>query len=228
MALVRSTVMQLRRLPQNPRNWRPNILLFAGSPKRRPELVRLGFWLTRDRGILTVAEVWVGDLIELGAQVPEAEAALNQELKELGVAGFGEVEIVQTFPSGVLAIAQANGIAGIESNTVMFGWSSKPPRRATVLALIERLAKLGISSVIADAQPIDMSRRRRVIDIWWGGLQQNGDMLVLFGHLLSLNPEWRDAVVTVKNIATSDMMVERTRGLIEQVLRSARIRASCC
>ena len=225
VALVRSTVMQLRRLPQNPRNWRPNILLFSGSPKRRPDLVRLGSWLSRDRGILTVAEVWEGDLLELGPQVPAAEDALNRELEELGVAGFGEVEIVQSFPSGVLAIAQANGIAGIESNTVMFGWSRKPERRATVLAVIERLAQLGISSVIANAHPIDMSRRRRTIDIWWGGLQQNGDMLVLFGHLLSLNPEWRDAIITIKNVATSDMMMERTRGLIDQVLRSARIRA---
>jgi hypothetical protein len=226
VALVRSTVMQLRRLPENPRNWRPNILLFSGSPMRRSDLARLASWLTRDRGILTVSEVWEGDLVDLAPRVPEAEAALNRELEELGIPGFAEVEIVQSFPSGVLAIAQANGIAGIESNTVMFGWSGKPERRATVLHVIERLARLGTSSVIAAARPIDLtSRRRRTIDVWWGGLQQNGDMLVLFAHLLSLNPEWRDAIITIKNIATSDMMMERNQALIEQVLRSARIRA---
>jgi solute carrier family 12 (potassium/chloride transporter), member 4/6 len=225
VALVRSTVMQLRRLPQNPRNWRPNILLFAGSPRRRPELVRLGAWLTRDRGILTVAELWEGDLLDLGSKVPEAERALNAQLEELRIAGFGEVEIVPEFASGALAIAQANGIAGIESNTVMFGWSGKPERRATVLGVIERLSILGISSVISAAQPMDLAPRRRSIDVWWGGLQQNGDMLVLFAHLISLNPEWRDAEITIKNIATSDMMMERTRSLIDQIVRSARIRA---
>jgi potassium/chloride transporter 4/5/6 len=226
VALVRSTVMQLRRLPQNPRNWRPNILLFSGSPRRRPDLARLGSWLTRDRGILTVSEVWEGDFAELAPRVPEAEVALNQQLEELGIPGFGEIEIVQNFPSGVLAIAQANGIAGIESNTVMFGWSGKAERRATVLEVIERLSRLGVSAVIAAARPIDLSsRRRRRIDVWWGGLQQNGDMLVLFAHLVSLNPEWRDAIITIKNIATSDMMVERNRALIEQVIHSARIRA---
>jgi amino acid transporter len=226
VALVRSTVMQLRRLPENPRNWRPNILLFSGSPKRRTDLARLASWLTRDRGILTVSEVWEGDLADLASEVPDAERALNRELEELGIPGFAEVEVVQSFPSGVMAIAQANGIAGIESNTVMFGWSGKPERRTTVLGVIERLARLGISSTIAAARPIDLSsRRRRTIDVWWGGLQQNGDMLVLFAHLLSLNPEWRDAIITIKNIATSDMMVERNRALIEQVLRSARIRA---
>jgi hypothetical protein len=50
-------------------------------------------------------------------------------------------------------------------------------------------------------------------------------MLVLFAHLISLNPEWRDAKITIKNIATSDMMMERTRSLIDQIVRSARIRA---
>jgi amino acid transporter len=226
VALVRSTVMQLRRLPQNPRNWRPNILLFSGSPKRRPDLARLASWLTRDRGILTVSEVWEGDVEELAPRVPAAEQALNDELEELGIPGFAEVEIVRSFPTGVMSIAQANGIAGIESNTVMFGWSAKPERRATVLGLIDRLSRLGISSVIAAARPIDLSsRRRRTIDVWWGGLQENGDMLVLFAHLLSLNPEWRDSIITVKNIATSDMMMQRNRALIEQVIRSARIRA---
>jgi len=225
VALVRSTLMQLRRLPENPRNWRPTILLFAGKPRRRPDLVRLGSWLTRDRGILTVAEVWEGDLLEHAPNVPDAERALNRELEELGVAGFGEVEIVPRFADGVLAIAQANGIAGIDSNTVMFGWSRKPERRATVLGVIERLARLGISSIIADPRPIDPARRKRRVDVWWGGLQQNGDMLVLSAHLMSLNPEWRDATITIKNIATSDMMVERNRSLIEHVLRSARIRA---
>lgn len=225
VALVRSTVMQLRRLPQNPRNWRPNILLFSGSPMRRSDLARLAFWLTRDRGILTVSEVWEGDLQELASKVPAAEQALRRELEELGIPGFAEVEVVQSFPAGVMAIAQANGIAGIESNTVMFGWSGKPERRATALELIEGLARLGISSTIAVARPIDLSSRRRSIDVWWGGLQQNGDMLVLFAHLLALNPEWRDAIITIKNIATSEMMVERNRALIEQVLRSARIRA---
>ncbi len=225
VALIRSTVMQLRRLPQNPRNWRPNVLLFAGDITRRPELVRLASWLTRDRGILTVADLWVGDLLELGGAVPEAEQRLNRELEEMRIAAFGEVEIVPEFSNGALAVAQANGIAGIESNTAMFGWSTKPQRRADVLAVIERLATLGISSVICQPRPIDLSRRRRRIDIWWGGLQQNGDMLILFGHLLSLNPEWRDAAITIKSIATSEMMMERNRALLTRVLRSARIRA---
>ena len=50
-------------------------------------------------------------------------------------------------------------------------------------------------------------------------------MLALFAHLLSLNPEWRNAQITLKSIATSEMMIQRNRKLLEQVISSARIDA---
>ena len=225
MTLVRSTVLQLRRLPQDPRNWRPNILLFAGDVKRRPNLVRFANWLVQDRGILTVSDLVVGSIDELGTTVEARRAALNRDIDGLGIVAFGEVDIVASFADGAVAVAQANGIAGIASNTVMFGWSDKAERRADVLRIIERLAGLGISAVICDPHDLDLSPRRRRIDVWWGGLQQNGDMLALLAHLLSLDPAWRDAHITLKSIATSKMVLQRNEELLDTLMRTARIRA---
>ena len=50
-----------------------------------------------------------------------AGRALDADLEDLGVAAFGEVDVVEDFVEGALVVAQANGIAGIESNMVM-GW----------------------------------------------------------------------------------------------------------
>jgi amino acid transporter len=225
MTLVRSTVLQLRRLPQDPRNWRPNILLFAGDVNRRPNLVRFANWLVQDRGILTVADLVVGNIDELGTTVEVRRAALNRDIDGLGIVAFGEVDIVASFADGAVAVAQANGIAGIASNTVMFGWSDKAERRADVLRIIERLAGLGISAVICDPHDLDLGPRRRRIDVWWGGLQQNGDMLALLAHLLSLDPAWRDAHITLKSIATSEMVLQRNQALLDTLMRTARIRA---
>lgn len=224
MALVRSTVLQLRRLPEDPRNWRPNILLFAGDPRKRESLVRFAAWLVQDRGILTVSDLQVGVLEELGPSVRERTAALNRDLDEMGVVAFGEVDVVEDFSTGVIHVAQANGIAGISSNTVMFGWSDKTDRQADVLRIIERLASIGISAVICHPQDFS-SRKRRHIVVWWGGLQNNGDMLALLAHLISLNVEWRDAAITLKSIATSEMMMQRNRSLLERVIGAARIDA---
>ena len=226
-ALVRSTVLQLRRLPQDPRNWRPNILLFAGDVARRPNLVRIAAWLVHDRGLLTVVDMRVGSISELGNQVTEWQAQLNADLDRLGVAAFGEVDVVEDFVAGALVVAQANGIAGIESNLVMFGWTDKKERHADLLRIIEKLSKVGVSAVICHPNNLDVStRRKRRIDVWWGGLQANGDMLSLLAHLLSLNAEWRDANITIRSIATSEMTLERNQGLLERIIRTARISAT--
>ena len=224
MALVRSTVLQLRRLPEDPRNWRPNILLFAGDPRKRPALVRFASWLVHDRGILTVSDLHVGALEDLGPAVEERTATLNRDLDEMGVVAFGEVDVVEDFVNGVVNVAQANGIAGIASNTVMFGWSEKTDRQAEVLRIIERLATIGRSAIICHPRPLSTRKRRNIV-VWWGGLQNNGDMLALLAHLISLNPEWRNAKITFKSIATSDMMMQRNKKLLERVIGGARIDA---
>jgi amino acid transporter len=51
VSLVRSTVLQLRRLPEDPRNWRPNILMFTTDPDRDHATARFANWLVQDRGI---------------------------------------------------------------------------------------------------------------------------------------------------------------------------------
>ncbi|MDH5373874.1 MAG: hypothetical protein OEX97_13100, partial [Acidimicrobiia bacterium] len=195
-----------------------------GDPRKRAALVRFAAWLVHDRGILTVSDLHVGALEDVGPSVRERTETLNNDLDEMGVVAFGEVDVVDDFVSGVVTVAQANGIAGISSNTVMFGWSEKTDRQAEVLRIIERLATVGISAVICNPRPL-ATRKQRHIVVWWGGLQNNGDMLALLAHLISLNPEWRNATITLKSIATSEMMMQRNRSLLERVIGSARIDA---
>ncbi|MEX2279625.1 MAG: amino acid permease [Acidimicrobiia bacterium] len=226
MSLVRSTVIQLSRLPSDPRNWRPNILLFAGDVDKRAGLVRYADWLVQDRGILTVAKLIEGDIGTLAKTKDRVKAELITELEQLGVVGFPEVDIVDDFVAGVVSVAQANGIAGIDSNMVMFGWSDKPDRQENVLRVIEKLALLGKSAVIGAVKQPRPNMERGTIHVWWGGLEQNGDLLVLLAHLLSQNPEWRGSEIVINSIATSEMVRERTTRLLSELTAGARIDAT--
>ena len=225
MSLVRSTAIQLSRLPSDPRNWRPNILLFAGDVEKRAGLVRYAAWLVQDRGILTVSKLLSGDIEHLAQQRESDTAELIDELDRLGVIGFPEVDIVEDFEDGVVSVAQANGIAGIESNTIMFGWSDKPDRQENVLRAVERLASLGKSVVIGRIESLGWHRNPKQISVWWGGLEQNGDLLVLLAHLLSQNSQWRHAEIVINSIATNEMILERNTILLEQLTSAARIDA---
>ncbi len=226
MSLVRSTAIKLYRLPEDPRNWRPNILLFAGDVDRRSELVRYAAWLAQERGILTVVKLLVGSIDVLAVDRADEAAALQRDLDELGVVAFPEVDIVTDFESGAIAVAQSNGIAGIESNTVMFGWSDKRARQISILTVIEQLAALGKSAVVARVVGRHWNGRRGDIHVWWGGLEQNGDLLVLLAHLVSLDPTWRDSNIVINSIATNDVTNVQNKQLLDQLCSSARIKAT--
>ncbi len=226
LGIVRTTLLRLAKLPQDPRHWRPNILVYAGDVTHRADLVRFGSWLVQDRGILTVAKLVVGDLSDHAGDIPRRVTGIHRELEELGIGAFAEVDVVQNFEQGAIAVAQANGIAGIDSNTLMFGWSSKPHRRAAMLRIIRQVGELGKSAVICKVEEGFAPGPSPQIDVWWGGLQQNGDLMVLLAHLLSLNAEWRRASVTIKSIASSAESAERSREALDRMITAARINAA--
>ena len=62
MSLARFALLRLREHAEDPRNWRPNILVFVGDPEKRMGLVRLANWFSQGRGIVTAAQLIEGDL----------------------------------------------------------------------------------------------------------------------------------------------------------------------
>lgn len=225
MSLARFTLLKLRDLPVAPRNWRPHILLYAGDVSRRTDLVRFAAWLNQGRGILTISRLLVGSLADRVLEAREEKERIDELMRNWGLVGFAEVEVVPKFEDGVIAVAQANGIAGIASNTLMFGWSRKAERREAQLRVIHRATLLGKSSLICRVRPRSWQERPSRIDVWWGGLQNNGDMLLLFAYLLSVNDYWRGAQIHVHSIANDEEMRRHTTESLKEMLHDSRIRA---
>jgi potassium/chloride transporter 4/5/6 len=225
IALVRTALLGIKRLPVSPRNWRPHILLFAGELIKRKELARLASWLNQDRGIITVMRLIGGDFDELAERREQLEAELNQELNDHEIPAFGEVVIAEDFAEAVVEIAQANGMGGLESNTLMFGWSEKPGRMANLLRIMRRASLLGKSIVVCRVPEGYWTVRPKRIDVWWGGLQKNGDMMLLFAHLISSNKHWEDAKIRVLSAASNELMKTQTENALEAMLKAGRINA---
>jgi hypothetical protein len=225
MSLARATLLKLRQLPADPKNWRPHILVFAGDIDKRLDLVRFASWLNQERGILTVCKLLVGEFEKLVPSVDEEVRATNESLEEAGLVAFAEVDVASSFEDGVIDVLQANGIAGIASNTMMMGWSEKRERRTSALRIVRQASLLGKSSLLCRISPRHWGSRLRRIDIWWGGLQNNGDMLLLFGHLLTANPEWSSARLKIRAITSSEMTFDQSVHTLEALLERSRIQA---
>ncbi len=226
-ALIRWALIRLADRPMTARNWRPHVLVFVGNVERRLDLVRYGSWFSEDRGIVTVCELVEGDLLHLDLDIAKRRKEIETVLKREGIVAFGEVDVVQNVERGIVTVAQASGIAGIESNTVLLGWPDEFDRQVHFLRVIRHLKRLGISLMIGRLKPLAPLRegKRRSVHIWWGGLQRNGDLMLLLSFLLTRNPEWRGSQIRILSVASNRLMQEKTERFLEKLIPEIRISA---
>lgn len=224
--LIKSSLEKLKMYPPKPRNWRPFILLFAGDVRKRVELVRFATWLNQQRGLVTVSQIFRGNLENFDKDLNVIAAENDEFLQAHGLRTFAEAALAPSFSEGVEMIVQANGMAGLTSNTVMFGWTDKPERLAEFFRIMRRISRLGKSTIICKTGgKAANARGTRQIDVWWGGRQNNGDMLLLLAHLLSLNTEWRNGTINIKSFARDEEERKETENGLARMIPEIRIKA---
>jgi potassium/chloride transporter 4/5/6 len=227
-ALIRWALVRLSARPMTPRSWRPHILVFTEPTEERLDLVQLGSWLSQDRGLVTVCELVIADLIELEEDPLEREGRIQEMLRREKIVAFAEVNVVTSVEQGIIDVAQANGMAGIASNTVMLGWPAKSESLVPLLRVQRRLERLHKSLLIGRLEPSvppSGRGRGRTIDVWWGGLQRNGDLMLLLAYLLTRNPGWRDAHIRALSVASNELMKTATENQLAQLIPEIRIDA---
>jgi amino acid transporter len=225
LSVARFALLKLRTHRFDPRNWRPHILLFVGDTKKRIGLVRLASWFNQNRGVVTACKVIIGDLKRDDLDIIQTQCEMDSDLKENDLVVFSEVDMVRDFENGVIDIAQANGIAGLQSNTVMFGWSEKQQRLESQLRIMRVLAKTGKSCIIARINWRHEPGQQKRIDLWWGGLQNNGDMMLLLAYLLSLNREWKGTRIVINSIVKDNKERETLESSLSNLISETRIDA---
>lgn len=225
-ALFRWALLRIARRPMSARNWRPHILVFVDDPVKRLDLIRFGCWFSQGRGVVTVCQLVVGDLLQDGIDLDAKEQEMQSTLDEEDLLVFAEVDVVDDVIGGITDVSQANGMAGMTSNTVLLGWPKDPHRLAEFLVTIRRLEKLRKSAVIGRINPqfvFPREKSRKSIHIWWGGMEQNGDLMLLLGYLLTRNSEWRGADMKLMSIASNEFARQNTERYLKSLLEDIRI-----
>lgn len=65
----------------------------------------------------------------------------------------------------------------------------------------------------------------RTIHVWWGGLQRNGDLMLLLAYLLRQNGEWRNSRIKILSVASSEMARSQTERNLARLIPEIRIQA---
>ncbi len=225
-ALIRWALIRLRERPLSARSWRPHILAFIDDPVKELDIIRFGDWFSQGRGVVSVVNLLVGDLMADDFEIEQRRAVFDQVIESEGIVVFPEVDVVENVVEGIVQVTQANGMAGLASNTVLLGWPDDRHLRADFLRVMNKLERINKSVVIGRIRPSHLFRRKdAAIHIWWGGLERNGDLMLLLAHLLQNNPEWRDARVRVMSVASSEVMRVHTERALNQLIPEIRIQA---
>jgi len=230
-AAVRFGLLRLQSLPLEPKNWRPNIVAFTGTPgtsQEREPLTEMAAWLSRGGGIVTLSHLLVGNPQELvGRDYRQtARKRMRRYLREQGVAAFGECVIVPEFFQGLLDIAQAHGIVGTEANTVLLGWARKPEVQQRQLELLSDLVDLKKSVLFLHYSAKRGYGNRRRIDIWWRGKDRNVQLMLMLAHIITQSNEWENAAIRVVRLLDTEEGRRQAEDHLSGFLADVRVAAT--
>jgi thioredoxin-like negative regulator of GroEL len=62
--------------------------------------------------------------------------------------------------------------------------------------------------------------------VWWAGKEQNGDMMLLLAHLLTVDDDWRRARITLVSVVPDDAAAVERKSQVEAGLADTRIQAT--
>ncbi len=222
MALVREGIFQIGE--EDTKNWRPHILVLSGIPKKRWLLIKFADDLTHNRGMTTVCSVLPSGSRDVSQQ-GNMQDTIREYLDKRGVQALVRVVIATDFFDGAKLLVETYGIGPLMPNTVVLGDSQEPARRDRYCQLIGHIHKAKRNVVIFREDSDRGWGQHRRIDVWWGGLQNNGGLMLLLAYLLRTDVDWRNAEIYLKLVVPEQTAVEATQANVDSLIQNLRISA---
>lgn len=206
------------------KNWRPHLLVFSGIPSRRLPLVELSAALTHNRSLLTVASV-----LPYGSRHASGHAGIEARilnyLQQQGIRGLARVVTASDRYTGLEMLASAYGLGAVMPDTIMLGFSEQEEHCQRYCQMLQHLYQTQRHIAIVRHNSEFNFGRYRQIDIWWGGLQANGGLMLILAYLLRTSDAWRRAEIYLKLIVPNQAGAEAAQANLANLMTKWRIKA---
>ena len=196
MALIGQGIFQIEE-QDDPKNWRPHILVLSGAPQKRWSLIELADGFSHNRSLMTVSSVLPSGSRDLKQQL-KLEKTIRDYLQKRGVRALVRVVSAQDPFEGAVRLVETYGLGPLVPNTVVMGDSEEPERREAFCNAIAEIHHSQRNIVIFHENQQQKFGFRRSIDVWWGGMQSNGSLMLLLAYLLRTDINWRNAKIYLK------------------------------
>ncbi len=224
---ARKALLRLEQDRFHPKNWRPSVIAFSGGAWSRRHLAVYGHWLGASRGMLTLAQVIVGDVDKHMARRRNQEAALRRFIQDEQLGAFAAVLVAPSRELGMEALIQCHGMGALRPNLVLLGFSEDPERMERFGKVVRSTTELGRSVALIREEGPERDPwlpPRGTIDVWWRG-QDNGHLMVLLAHMLVQNDAWRGRRIRLLRVIGAEGGLEEAERHLTELLAVARVPA---
>ena len=223
MELVRTGIFQMGH-EADTKNWRPHILVLSGAPMRRWPLIELASGFTHNRGLITVSSVLPSGSRD-AAQKAVLEGTIREYLEKRGVRGLVRLVTAPDPFDGSERLVDLYGIGPLVPNTILLGDSQDESRRERYCESIAHFHRANRNvAIVHDHPQLGFGLRKR-IDVWWGGLQANGGLMLILAYLLRTSSEWRGARVNLKLVVSHETAAKAATKNLKAMVEQLRIGA---
>jgi amino acid transporter len=223
-ARVRKNLLRLQEMPEDPRNWRPNILVFSGNPETRGALVNYAVWMEAGYGFVILSNVIVGEYDDLAWHRDAAVRYLEEFCREQSIRAFPMVVVAEELDDGLEMILQTAGIGPVRPNLVVMGWPEKAERAVCYARHLRaaRHMKMGLVLLRERGRAVPYHGKR--IDLWWRG-QKNGGVMLLLAYMLTCNWQWSGFTIRVLRVVRNEEGRRPAREALAKLVGGARVEA---
>jgi len=220
---LKDQLLMLANMPTHPKNWRPTVLVLTGNPEKRIIMTMYALWIGEERGLVTLGRVLEGNLEEIVHLKDAAVSQFNKFLQKNDFRALTTVIFSKSLDDGIISLLQGHPVSPLQPNVVMMGWVSDPERPVPFINNLRSARFLGKSLILVDEKDLPPKRGRR-IDVWWRG-RENGSLMVLLAHLLTLNYEWFGTKIRLLRMIEDEAGRQPAHDALEQLIIAARINA---
>jgi amino acid transporter len=222
-SLVRFAILKLEYAKRHPRNWRPNVIVFSGNPDTRRQLIELANWLEKGKGIITLYQFILGEEKKVIQHRKPALQLLRNFIQENNLPVLGQVHLAPSLRKGIKEVAQAHGLGPLRSNLVLIGWCQEQYREIEFAYILRELYEQEKSILVLNIPEEKAFGRQKRITIWWGGMENNGNLMLLIAHILSRNPGWEGCDINLNMIIKNEEGRASAQTNLENILQKARL-----
>lgn len=221
MALISQGIFQIEE-QDDPKNWRPHILVLSGAPQKRMPLIELADGFSHNRSLMTVSSVLTGGSRDLKRQ-QNLEKTLYEYLQKKGIKALTRVVAADDPFDGAVKLVETYGLGPLVPNTVVMGDSEQPERRDAFCNAIAEIHASKRNVVIFHENQQQGFGFRRKIDVWWGGMQANGSLMLILAYLLRTDINWRNARIYLKLVVADGAGAAAAKENLHNFSRNLRI-----